>query len=59
MIADEYNAEMGRPLCVVTTPATLGGGYIIAEKGDLEDTMALEDEIDMINSYISGGFFYE
>ena len=59
LIADEDNAEMGRPLMTVTTPAALGGGYIIAEKGDLEDTMALEDEIDMINSYISGGFFYE
>lgn len=58
LAVDEYQAEMGRPLCTVTTPSALGG-YIIAEKGDLEDTMALEDEIDMINSFISGGFFYE
>lgn len=58
LAVDEYQAEMGRPLCTVTTPSALGG-YIIAEKGDLEDSMALEDEIDMINSYISGGFFYE
>lgn len=57
-IADEYNAEIGRPLCTVSTPATLGG-YMIAQHGDMAIAMAMADEIDMINGYLTGGFFYE
>lgn len=57
-IADELNAEIGRPLCQATTPATLGGGYIQALEGELE-APATRSELDMIAGYLTGGFFYE
>jgi len=59
LIADEDNADMGRPLMTVTTPATLGSGFMVAEESHFEHTMALENEVDEINAFLTGGFFYE
>lgn len=58
-VVDEYNADLGRPLCTVTTPSTLGSGYILAEEGDIVLTGAYDSEIDAVNSFLTGGFFYE
>ena len=57
LIADEYNAEIGRPLCEVRTPASLGG-YIQTLEGDI-DIPATSSELDAISGYLTGGFFYE
>lgn len=58
LIADEYNTDLGRPLCQVTTPEALGSGYIQAMDGDLQ-APATQRELDEIAGYLTGGFFYE
>lgn len=57
-IADEDNADVGRPLCEVTTPDSLGGGYIMALEGEVE-APATYSELNEISGYLTGGFFYE
>ena len=56
-IADEYNADIGRPLCAVRMPKNIPG-YIQTLEGEL-DAAATRAELDMISGYLTGGFFYE
>lgn len=58
-IADDDNANNGRPLCTTTTPATLGSGYIKVQKGVVTSTSANKIEIDSVNAYMEDGFYYE
>ena len=57
-IADDDNANNGRPLCKVSTPANLGG-YMKAQTGLVKSTRAAKTEIDSVNAYMEGGFYYE
>lgn len=57
-IADDNNADNGRPLCEVRTPANLTG-YIKVMKGLVESSSASRTELDSINAYMEGGFYYE
>lgn len=57
-IANDDNANNGRPLCAVRTPAALGG-YIKAQKGLVQSANASRTELDSINAYMEGGFYYE
>lgn len=56
-IADDNNAEFGRPLMAVRTLNTLSG-YILCADGEIE-TDGTEPEITELESYLTGGFFYE
>ena len=56
-IVDEDNARNGRPLCQVTTPATLGG-FMIAQKGDVVMAGPLPEH-EEVKRYLETGFFYE
>ena len=55
--ADDDNANKGRPLCTVTTPATLTG-YIKAENPALAID-ATQGELNEIRALIESGFYYE
>lgn len=57
-IADDNNADNGRPLCKVRTPSNLTG-YIKVMKGLVESSSASRTELDSINAYMEGGFYYE
>lgn len=52
------NDHLGSPLCIVTTPATLGNGYIKPEDCDIS-VSAPASEIMAIKSKVEAGFFYE
>lgn len=56
-IVDEFNAEIGRPLCKVMKPSALGG-YIVVLDGSIEAPLT-KSELTEINSYLTTGFFYE
>ena len=56
-IAEEDNANLGRPLCLSTTISSLPGYLQIADP-DFSSS-ATEQENNMIRSFMSGGFFYE
>lgn len=59
LVADEYNTDLGRPLCTVKQISTLSG-YLICEEGDVPLTQfATSSEKDAVRSYLTGGFFYE
>lgn len=57
-IADDNNANNGRPLCKVYTPANLTG-FMMAQKGLVTSSSASKMEIDAINAKMTGGFYYE
>lgn len=57
-IADDNNADNGRPLCKVRTPSNLTG-YIKVLKGLVESSSASRTELDSINAFMEGGFYYE
>ena len=57
-VADDDNSHLGRPLCKVTTPSTLGTGYIKAQDCDISIS-APASEIMMVKSKVEAGFFYE
>lgn len=57
-IADDDNANNGRPLCAVRTPSNLTG-YIKVQKGLVTSSAATRVELDSINAYMEGGFYYE
>lgn len=57
-IANDDNANNGRPLCAVYSPATIPG-YIKAQKGVVASNRALRIELDAVNNYMEGGFYYE
>lgn len=59
LVADEDPTDLGRPLCELVTPSSLGSGFMVAEESHFENTMALENEVDEINAFLTGGFFYE
>lgn len=56
-IADEHNVDVGRPLCKVRKPSVLGG-YMIILDGSI-NASATKPELQEINNYLTGGFFYE
>lgn len=56
-VVDEDNARNGRPLCQVTTPATLGG-FMIAQKGDVVMAGPLPEH-EEVKRFLESGFFYE
>lgn len=57
-VADDDNANMGRPYCSVSTPATLNG-YMVAQKGLVQSAQATRPELDAVNAYMEGGFYFE
>lgn len=57
-IANDDNANNGRPYCAVSTPATLTG-YMVAQKGLVVSTAATRPELDAVNTYMEEGFYYE
>ena len=57
-IADDDNANNGRPYCSVNTPGTLQG-YLKAQKGLVTSSRAIRTELDAINTYMEEGFYYE
>ena len=56
-IADEYNSDMGRPLCAPKVISTIPG-YIECENVEI-DLAATKEEKDKITSFMESGFFYE
>ena len=50
--------EQGRPLCQIKTLSTLSG-YILCRDGDIDDAAATLEELNQINTYLTGGFFYD
>ena len=54
---DEDNTEKGRPLCKVKTISSLSG-YILCADGDV-DCNATQEEHGELESFLTGGFFYE
>lgn len=57
-IANDNNANFGRPLFRTRTPAALGG-FVKAVKGLVQSANASRTELDSINAYMEGGFYYE
>lgn len=51
------NAESGRPYCDTATISSLPG-FLMCKEGDV-DAPATADELSAIESYLTGGFFYE
>lgn len=56
--AEEDNAENGKPLCENTQLNTLSG-YIKCLDGDIDIAGAMKQELEQINEFLTGGFFYE
>lgn len=56
-MADDNNAEFGRPLCEVRQLSTLSG-YIQCEDGEVA-APATENELRELEAFLTGGFYYE
>lgn len=56
-VIDEDQANQGRPLCQVKTISTLSG-YLVINNPHFSGAM-LNDENNMVNNYMAGGFYYE
>lgn len=56
-ITADDNAQNGRPLCQVVTPASLGG-YMMVQDADIQ-AAATSQELAAIKSYMESGFYYE
>lgn len=56
-IVDEYNNEIGRPLCKVRKPKNLGG-YMVVLDGSIPAPFT-KSELQEVNTYLTGGFYYE
>lgn len=56
-IANEFNAEVGRPLCEVRKPKNIPG-YMVILDGTLSAS-ATRDELQQVNNYLMGGYYYE
>lgn len=56
-IAADDNAQNGRPLCQVKTPASLGG-YMMVQDADIQ-APATSQELAAIKQYMEAGFYYE
>lgn len=57
MPADEDIPEYGRPLCTTKTISSLSG-FILCRDGDIS-APATDGELRQIESYLTGGFFYD
>lgn len=57
-VAPDDNTNAGRPYCNISTPATLTG-YLMAQKGLVQSANATRPELDAVNAYMEGGFYYE
>lgn len=57
-IAAEDNADVGRPLCAIRTPANIPG-YIQVRCGDMELPNATSGEHAAVKNYLESGFWYE
>ena len=56
-IVNEDLADLGRPYCTTSTPATVLN-YMVIDKPHVQIS-GTSREADMINAYMAGGFFYE
>ena len=56
-IADEFNDEIGRPLCKVRKPKNLGG-YMVVLDGVISAPFT-KSELQEVDNYLTGGFYYE
>ena len=56
--ADENNSEFGKPLCDTRQISTIPG-FVMCQNGDSYLQGAYKSEIDEVNEYLTGGFFYE
>lgn len=56
--AEEDNAENGKPLCENTVLNTLSG-YIKCLDGDIDIAGCMKQELEMINDFLTSGFYYE
>ena len=56
-IMDEYNTDLGRPLCQVRKPSDIPG-YLLCEEGDVPISGTAR-EAAAIRAYLESGFFYE
>lgn len=57
-LTDADNANNGRPYCYNNTPANLGG-YMQMQKGLFVSDTATQTEINSVNAFMEGGFYYE
>lgn len=57
-LVNDDNTEYGRPLCQVKTINTLSG-YVLCSDGEVAASGATPSELAEIESYLTGGFFYE
>ena len=57
-IADEDNADNGRPYMKNGVPSSMGNGFYIVENGNVNIIGAYSEEITMIKNYLEGGFYY-
>lgn len=57
-VMDDDNPEFGRPLCKVR-PISALSGYVLCADGDIFVPGAYPAEKEEIESYLTGGFFYE
>lgn len=56
--AEEDNTENGKPLCENTQLNTLSG-YIKCLDGDIDIAGCMKQELELINNYLTSGFYYE
>lgn len=57
-IVDDDNDEVGRPYCAVGSPGTIGTGFYIMKRGEVDcDANSVEKNI--IASYLESGIVYE
>ena len=56
--ANEDNADFGKPLCD-SRQISLIPGYVQCQDGHIEIETAYKQEIEEIENYLTGGFFYE
>lgn len=57
-VMDDDNPEFGRPLCKVKAISTLSG-YVLCADGEVPAAGATQSELADIESYLTGGFYYE
>lgn len=57
-VVDDDNAEFGRPLCAVRQISGLSG-YVLCADGEVPAAGATQSELTDIESYLTGGFYYE
>lgn len=58
LAADTDYTRLGRPCCQVTTPATIGSGFMMYQNVEFS-AACTDEEIRMINGYFASGFYYE